>query len=103
MLSRINPENIPDWTVFAFAGFLVGTTTFGVFLMTPEPVAEPSCDGKQQTVFLPDTSVAEPPKSALERPQEDWLWQTPEDAETFYEEPGTILEEPRRRRHRRRG
>lgn len=98
MLLRIDPDHIPDWTVFTFAGFLVGVATFGVFLMTPEPAAESASCAPAAMVALPMPSEPEPPKNAIERPSEDWLWMAPEEAEAV-EEAG----EPRRRRHRRRG
>lgn len=103
MLKLVEPENLPDWTVFTFAGFLVGTVTFGVFLMTPpERATEPACAPSVEQAYLSTPTLPEPPRSALERPQEDWLWMPPQDdrAAVAADEDDA---EPRRRKHRRRG
>jgi hypothetical protein len=99
MLKHIDPKIIdalPDWSVFAFAGFLVATVSAGVFIMVPAPVAEPSCAPIEQITFA---APSEPPQSVLERPQDDWLWMAPEDAPVAEE----AADEPRRRRRGRRG
>lgn len=99
MLNQLSPEKLPDWTIFLLAGFLVATVASGVFLMTPAPAAEPSCVAQQEAIYLPDITVPEAPKSAIERPSEDWMWMAPDEASDAIEATG----EPRRRRHGRRG
>ena len=103
MIRKIDPhiiDALPEWTVFAFAGFLVATVSAGVFLMVPEPASEPACAPSQAQAYLVAPTPIEPPSAALERPQEDWLWMAPQQAEPSG---ATDEEAPNRRRHRRRG